>query len=327
MINRDTRILLTGGTGFFGVSLLNYYASLSSPPNVLVLSRNPDSFLRKNEKFSNLDWLGFYKGDILKPATFPHKHDFTHAIHAAADSTLGPRLSPLQRADQIITGTRNVLDFSVSKKIKRFLLTSSGGVYGPRSHPTGFREDDLTLPDVTDINNAYSFGKIFAEHLAMIYYNQYGIETVIARCFSFIGPDLPLNVHFAAGNFIFDAIASEKITIKGNGLPIRSYMYQSDLAYWLSILLEQGKAGRIYNVGSDAPLTLKELAFKIRKIICPDKEIVIQSCASGSENRSCYYPSIYRAESELGLTINITIDESIKLTVQELKRRMSFEPA
>lgn len=324
-MNCNTRILLTGGTGFFGLSLLNYYKNLSSPPEVLVLSRNPSDFLKKNNKFSNLDWLDFHRGDILDPATFPHGHDFTHVIHAAADSTLGPRLSPLQRADQIVTGTRNILNFSVSKKIKKFLLTSSGGVYGPRNHPAGFCEDDLTLPDVTDRNNAYSFGKIFAEHLAVLYHEQYGIETIIARCFSFIGPDLPLNVHFAAGNFIFDAISSEKITIKGNGLPIRSYMYQSDLAHWLSVLLERGKAGRIYNVGSDVPLTLKELAFKIRKIVCPHKEIVIQSCASISENRSCYYPSIYRAESELGLAVNISIDESIKLTVQELTRRMSFE--
>ena len=70
-----------------------------------------------------------------------------------------------------------------------------------------------------------------SEHLCCLYNDRFGVESVVARCFSFVGQDLPLNAHFAIGNFIHDALHStDEITVAGDGAPVRSYMNQADLA-------------------------------------------------------------------------------------------------
>jgi len=74
---------------------------------------------------------------------------------------------------------------------------------------------------------------------------------VVARCFAFVGADLPLNVHFAIGNFIRDALTADALTVSGDGTPLRTYLDQSDLAHWLFTMLERGRSGEDYNVSSD----------------------------------------------------------------------------
>ena len=168
---------------------------------------------------------------------------FTHVLHAAADSTLGPQRSPLQRYDQIVDGTRNLLDFAVACGVQRFLLTSSGGVYGPQPEDMAkIPEDWLGMPDPLNPANAYGVGKRAAEHLCALYHATHGIDTVIARCFAFVGEDLPLDVHFAIGNFIRDALWAEEIIVGGDGTPLRSYLDQRDLAQWLFDLASRWQA-------------------------------------------------------------------------------------
>lgn len=271
-------IFLTGGTGFFGKALLRHWAGQEQKgqevPRVTLLSRNPNRFEAQYPELVAHPWLQLVQGDVCNADSLPRGQTFTHVLHAATDSTNGPQLSPLQRYDQIVNGTRNVLDLAVASGATRFLLTSSGGVYGPQP-PDMERipEDYLGMPDPLNPNNAYSVAKRSAEHLCALYQDQYGLDTVIARCFAFVGQDLPLNVHFAIGNFIRDALISPEITVNGDGTPVRSYMDQRDLAKWLCVLLVVGEAGQAYNVGSDNAVTISELAHLIRDLLAPEKPV------------------------------------------------------
>lgn len=310
-------LLLTGGTGFFGKALLRHWlAAPLQAPQVTVLSRSPQDFLARHPEFAHQPWLRLHRGDVLEPASLPRTSGFTHLLHAAADSTNGPRLPPLQRYAQIVDGTRHLLDYAAAHGIRRFLLTSSGGAYGPQPQDMeAIPESYNGMPDPLEPEHAYSVAKRCAEHLCALYQQQHGIQTVIARCFAFVGRDLPLEAHFAIGNFIRDALTAPAITISGDGTPVRSYMDQRDLAHWLDALLRSGQAGQAYNVGADAALTISELAHLVRDTLAPYKPVHIAGTAAAGNFRNRYVPSIRKAQG-LGLQLRHTLTQSIHHTAE-----------
>ena len=311
--------LLTGGTGFFGRALLHHWqvqAEAGRPvPRVLVLSRDPAGFLRRHPDFADQPWLAFHAGDVQQPDSLPRGERFTQILHAATDSTLGPQLSPLMRFNQILDGTRNLLDLAVATGARRFLLTSSGAVYCPQPPDlAALPEDWPGSPALANPANAYGLGKRAAEHLCALYQDAHGLETVIARCFAFVGPDLPLDVHFAIGNFIRDALSADAITVAGDGTPLRSYLDQTDLAHWLVTLLARGRAGQAYNVGSDEAISIADLAHLVRDLLAPDKPVRILGQGRDATGRNRYLPDIGKARAELGLAVTVALAEAIRRT-------------
>ena len=317
-------ILLTGGTGFFGKALLRHWSEQAAqgkgPDEVTILSRAPDEFLERFPEFHQQTWLRFHRGDILLPDTLPTEGKFTHVLHAAADSTFGRRLSPVERYDQIVNGTRHLLTYAVMHGVERFLLTSSGGVYGPQpSDMECIPENWNGMPDPLNSAHAYSVAKRCAEHLCALYQNEHGLETVIARCFAFVGRDLPLDAHFAIGNFIRDSLYAQEIVVSGDGSAIRSYMDQRDLASWLLALLERGQAGQAYNVGSDQEISIRDLARLVGGILAPAKPVKISGLVDAVNLRSRYVPSINKARRELGLQLTIHLREAVLETARHVQ--------
>jgi len=311
---KGQKIFLTGGTGFFGKALLRNHLSLdcSKACEIAVLSRHPEQFLAAYPEFSGHSSITFLKGDIQERDTLPWGQTFTHVLHAATDSTIGPRLTPLQRYDQIVEGTRNILDLTVATGARRFLLTSSGAVYGPQpADLAAIPENWLGSPPLAKINTAYGQAKRAAEYLCALIGEQHGLETVVARCFAFVGPDLPLDVHFAIGNFIRDALTADAITVAGDGTPLRTYLHQSDLAHWLFTLLERGRSGEAYNVGSNEVISIADLAHLVSKILAPNKPVHILGKPNLGVARNIYVPDINKIKYDLGLRVTIPLAEAI----------------
>ncbi len=310
-------VLLTGGTGFFGRALLRHWRALDTcggrVPQVTLLSRSPVAFFQRHPEFRSLPWLTLVEGDVTKLESFPARREFGHVLHAAADSTLGPMLTPLQRYEQIVDGTRNLLEFARSCGKPRFLLVSSGGVYGPQpAELDAIPETYCGMPDPLVAGHAYSIAKRAAEHLCALYQDAYGIEVVVARCFAFVGRDLPLDAHFAIGNFIADALAGRPIRVSGDGTPVRSYLDQHDLARWLLVMLERGRPGRAYNVGSGEAITIAALADLVREVIAPSMAVQLAGSAHSLGNfRNRYVPDVSRAREELGLEVTLPLRGAI----------------
>ena len=270
-------------------------------------------------EFDAQPWLRFHQADILQPSSLPSDFRFTHVLHAATESTLGPQHTPIDRFQHIADGTRNLLDLAVRCQAKRFLLTSSGAVYGPQpAHLERLDETWLGSPDPLNPANAYGMGKRMAEHLCALYAQAHGLETVVARCFAFVGQDLPLDVHFAIGNFIRDAMHAESITVQGDGSPLRSYMDQRDLANWLLSMLFQGRSGHAYNVGSDHAFSIQEVANTVRDMIAPDKLVHVMCLPNLALQRNIYIPCIDKARAELGLRVTITLEDAIRYAASSL---------
>ena len=306
------KIFITGGTGFFGISMLRFLQEnkLYNNYSLYLLTRNILKFKLRCPKSIDLSNINLIEGNILDTSSFP-KNIFNYVIHAATDSTAGLKLNHLDRSVQIVNGTRNVLEWCKNADVKRFLFISSGGVYGTINKPV-FEYENI-CPLISNIDNTYSVSKIYSEHLCFLYASRYNFSTSVARCFSFVGRDLPKDAHFAIGNFLGDVIKDKSIIINGDGLPIRSFMDQDDLANWLFKILFFGEANEIYNVGSDEEISIKNLAELIKKIFKSNVKIDLKNKTINgqSSKRNYYVPNIDKAKSELNLTLNFSLEDSI----------------
>lgn len=316
---KGKKIFITGGTGFFGKWLLETFAKANLELNlgirVFILSRNVNNFFQKHPYFFINDSFSFIEGDILD---FPYPEGkFDYIIHCAteSDSELY-KTHALLMFDTIVEGTRNILNFAVKSETKDILFISSGAVYGKQSSEIShISECSNSAPDINSVNSTYAEGKRTAEMLCALYSAQYNILVKIARCFAFVGPYLPLNKHFAIGNFIRDLIENKPIIIKGDGTTIRSYMYSVDLVIWLFTILISGKNCRPYNVGSENEISIKNLAMIISSLTEKSLDVKIMSERKGKSSVDRYVPSTERARKELSLIENFNIKESIIKTV------------
>jgi dTDP-glucose 4,6-dehydratase len=234
-------------------------------------------------------------------------------------------LTPLERYKQIVDGTRNLLTFAADNGARRFLFSSSGAVYGPQpSHVERLAEEFRGSPPLLDPVNAYGLGKHAAEHLCVLFRDAFGLETVIARCFAFVGPDLPLDRHFAIGNFIGDALLRDSITVSGDGTPIRTYLHQDDLAHWLLAILFRGCPGEAYNVGSDVSVSMSELAGMVRDVLAPGKPVRVLAAPGADNQRSRYVPRVDKIMRELGVTECIGLREALLSTGAHHRERLGL---
>lgn len=307
-----TRLFITGGTGFFGKWLLE---SISAANDILgcqitatTLSRNPTRFLEEMPHLAARQEFDWIKGDV-RDFPFPRgDHDYVFHMATAASAKLNEG-QPLEMLDTIVEGTRRTLAFARQCRARRLLMTSSGAVYGLQpSTLSHIPESYSGGPDPLAPSSAYAEGKRMAELLCRLTAD---VPCVIARCFAFIGPHLPLDAHFAAGNFLKDALLGDPINIEGDGRAVRSYLYASDLIIWLLTLLMQGTPGRAYNVGSNEALSIKELAERIALVAGVSSTVRIRNNPS-QEPAHRYVPDTRLALDELGLKKLISLDEGVK---------------
>jgi dTDP-glucose 4,6-dehydratase len=312
---RGARIFVTGGTGFVGCWLLESWAwaweRRGLHGSLTVLTRSADAFRRKAPRLASHPGIRLIEGDV-RSFHLPDAR-FTHVIHAASDAT--PQLCierPLLVLDTIVDGTRRVLDFAVQSGAKRLLFTSSGAVYGPQPGDlTHIPETYAGGPDLTEKRSAYAEAKRMAEMLCTTYGRDRHLACVPARCFAFVGPYLPLDAHFAVGNFIRDRSEGRPIRVNGDGTPIRSYLHAADLAIWLWTLLVAGTPGRPYNVGSERAVSISELA----DIVAGGGPVDIAGTPIPGSLPERYVPSCERARTELKLHELIPLEDAIGRTM------------
>jgi nucleoside-diphosphate-sugar epimerase len=260
---RDARVLLTGGTGFVGKWLLCALVvaeqALALNLRVTVLTRDPAGFASSYPSLAEDRAVDLLHGDVRSLAWPTGK--YSHVIHGAAssDATLYEH-RPREAFEVIVEGSRRVFEMARRDGASRLLHLSSGAVYEPPPPETGFAEDSPLGPSAPLETSAYHAGKREAEAI-MNDAEGRGMRVTIARLFAFVGPFLPLDKHFAVGNFIRDALAGRAISVQGDGSPVRSYLYGADMAVWLWVLLTDPSAeGEVFNVGSGRGMTIRTVA-------------------------------------------------------------------
>ena len=298
-------IFLTGGTGFFGKSILSMLQRGFLPDaSLTILSREPERFLERHPEFRGMKRVEFLAGDV-RDFPFPDRR-FDCMIHAATPAVVS--LPPGEMKDIVLRGNERVLAFAEHCGARRLLLTSSGAVYGVQPPELEYIPEDFPCSPVTE----YGIAKLEAEQKCLAS----GIPTVIARCFAFTGPYLDRNVHFAIGNFIRDCLSGKDIVIQGDGTPFRSYLHSDDLAEWLFSLLFHGTPGQVYNVGSDQAVSIRELAETVWRVLGAENQIRVLKKVEPDAKPSRYVPDISKIQKELGVSVKIGLEEAIRKSLR-----------
>jgi nucleoside-diphosphate-sugar epimerase len=320
---RDKSVFLTGGTGFVGTWLLQSFLYANHKydlrAKISVLSRDSENFLAKHPQLKNVEALRFIQGDVREFKIPDGPVDFV--IHAALDpAASAEKENALESLDVSYSGTRRVLELCRQKKISKYLYVSSGAVYGPQTAEVSNVEETSEDPKKFEPgSSAYGNGKCLGEWLSRETGLLFDFEVKIARCFAFVGPELPLDGHYAVGNFIRDVLSGTDIRIKGSGMQVRSYMYAADMAVWLWTILLKGKAGEAYNVGSSESRTLRQLAETLVETQSNKLKIHVENQSSPNLSGSRYVPSTRKARHDLDLDAFVNIESALQKTLTYYK--------
>jgi len=316
---KGARLFVTGGTGFVGSWLLESLAHanerLALGVRVTVLTRSPGTFRASAPHLAAHPELTLIAGDVRK---LPEDLGaFDGVIHAATPASAAiNRDEPRLMLDTIVDGGRSVIDVATCCGRIPFLFTSSGAVYGPQ--PADMErtpETYLGAPDPLNADAAYHEGKRAGELQCAIAHKHAGLQAKIARLFAFVGPYLPLDRHFAIGNFIADALADHPIIVGGDGKAVRSYLYASDMITWLWAIYARGVPMRAYNLGSDAAVNTATLARTVSSVRPSSPPVEIHGKSEPSKPTDRYVPDTARIRAELGVERLVDLPEAIRRTI------------
>ncbi len=319
---RGCHLLISGGTGFFGRWLLESFAfcndALDLGMRATVLSRDPAAFARKAPALASRSDLHWLAGDVRNCPELKGSVDLI--LHAAATSSRP--VEDQEMFETIVQGTRGMLKLAANTGARRLLMISSGAVYGRVDAEQGpICEDHPAASNLELEDGAYAQGKRRAEQLVLQAATSGSLQVSIARCFAFVGPHLPMDGHFAVGNFIAQALRGEDLVLNGDGSAMRSYLYAADLALWLWTLLFHGSNGRAYNVGDTQSIRIADLAALTLEIAgVSERRVHLNPAPALKEARPFYVPSTHRAASELGLCSRIPLREGIARSLQWLRQ-------
>jgi dTDP-glucose 4,6-dehydratase len=312
---RDERWFMTGGTGFIGHwmlgSLLTAIDTLGLGLEVTVLSRHPSAFEAEAPDLAHHPAIRLLHGDA---GSFPFPGGrYDRILHLAKEPP-----SPPGDAGGGASGTTRVRDFALACGARSLLFTSSGAVYGPQPRDVELLGEDVRpAPIVDGPHGAYARDKRQAEAICLGATSS-GLRILIARPFALLGPHMDFSGSYAAGNFIADAVSGDVVRVEGDGTPVRSYLYASDLAVWLWTILFRGSSGTPYNVGSPQPISIADLARLVARLAGGGRAIRIARKPQASAPPQRYVPDVARAAA-LGLRCTVPLDVAILRTADWLR--------
>jgi UDP-glucose 4-epimerase len=301
------KILITGGAGFIGSHLVEYF--LQQPGCDVCCLDNFDPYYDPKEKqrnvvnFLNNPHFELMKGDICDAALMRTLlADTDYVFHQAAQA--GVRISvdyPEKSHEVNTTGTLILLESARDSGVKKIINASSSSVYGKVQY-LPFNEDHPKEPV-----SPYGVSKLVAEHYCRVFNEIYGLETVSLRYFTVYGPRMrpDLAIHI----FMKKAMKGEPIVIFGNGTKTRDFTYIDDIIQANARAMTRGSGA--YNIGGGHTISIQQLAEKIIAHINSKSEIHYEKAVHGDAEHTS--ANIKRAEDELGWTPQTTLDQGLEL--------------
>lgn len=311
----EKKILITGGTGFFGRWFIEAICYLEKKKNsknkyVIITRQNKQELICKIKVLAE-PFFEILQQDIQD--SFKIDSAFHYVIHAASDVS---KMKNTKESDfgSIVKATKNLLGAIDTTLLNKFLYISSGGVYNISEN--AHKEDDLKLTSSINVNS-YAEAKKQSELLVEALPN-----SCIARCFSFVGPFV--DPKMAVMDMINKKVRKQSIVVH-SPMVVRSFMYPSDLVVILFKLLLLKNNSQVYNVGSDQAITLLELAKKISHIgssLNSNCEVICKDITTNESLAGHYYfANIDRINTEYGNILSLDLDSALYKTFSFMNKK------
>ncbi|MBI3742640.1 MAG: SDR family oxidoreductase [Chloroflexi bacterium] len=308
------RILVTGGAGFIGSHLCDYFLArgedviavdnflTGSPDNIAHLQHHP------RFKFMRQDVTDYIRVEGYLDAV----------LHFASPASPKAYITfPIQTLKVGALGTHKACGLARAKGA-RFLLASTSEVYGdPLVHPQ--REDYWGNVNPIGPRGVYDEAKRFAEAMTLAYARAHNLETRIVRIFNTYGPRNAIDDGRVVPNFIGQAIRGEALTVHGDGKQTRSFCYVSDLVEGIARLLASDERTPV-NLGNPNEMTVLQFAEKINAFTGNKAGIIFQPRGVDDPNRRC--PDISKAKRVLNWEPRVSLDEGLEKTVEYFKKKI-----
>ncbi len=300
------RVLFTGASGFFGSWMLESFlhagTRLGLPFRAIAVTRNGRRFSEELPHLAIDPRVEILEADAASLPVPDGPVDFIiHSLYAPA---------PLPEIEIQFEGSISMLQEIASQKQSRgCLLCSTGAVYKAPVQCTPISEEYPRFGAADPLS--YPRIRAKAEDHWLAQAAKSGLPATVARGFAFIGPRLPLGGQFAVGNFLWDILRARPITVRGDGLPIRSYLHSADLTVRLWLILTKGRPGGVYNVGGREEITIGETAQMVASLTKPPAGIQI---LRETTVFSYYVPDTSRLDHEFLLPPPIQFPEALSRT-------------
>src|SRR5437868_14852507 len=323
------RVLITGGAGFIGSHLAERH-----------LERGDEVYILDDLSTGSIDNINHLKTD----PRFNYNIDSVTNWHLTAElvdrcdliyhlaAAVGVRLiveSPVRTIETNIRGTEIVLSLA-AKKRKRVLIASTSEVYGKREVVPFREDDDLVMGPTSKGRWSYACSKAIDEFLAIAYWKEKRVPTVIVRLFNTVGPRQTGRYGMVIPNFVQQALAEQDITVYGDGSQTRCFTHVNDVVGTLIQVAEHPRAlGEVYNIGSDHEVTILELASKIKKLTGTESRIVFkpydEAYEEGFEDMMRRVPDISKIRALVGYKPRADLNDILASVIDYHRLRMLNE--
>jgi UDP-glucose 4-epimerase len=314
------RVLITGGAGFIGSHLSDLY-----------VSRGDEVFVIDDLSTGSFQNIAHLKGHPLFRYTIDSVHNqpvmaelidqCDVVFHLAA--AVGVKLiveSPVRTIETNVRGTEVVLA-QANKKKKKVLVASTSEVYGLSSE-VPFREDgNLVMGATTKGRWSYACSKAIDEFLALAYWREKKLPTVVVRLFNTVGPRQTGQYGMVIPTFVKQALSGRPLTVYGDGSQTRCFGYVKDVVGALVALMDKEEAvGEVFNIGSSEEVSIMQLAERVKELTGSKSEIVTvpydEAYEEGFEDMPRRVPDTSKVSALTGFKPTVALDQILQSVIE-----------
>ncbi len=319
------RVLITGGAGFIGSHLAELH--LERGDEVYIIDDLSTGSMENIEHIKKHPKFHYHLDTVINHHLTAELVDLADQIYHLA-AAVGVKLiveSPVRTIETNIRGTEVVLHHA-AKKRKRVLITSTSEVYGKTVKVPFNEEDDLVMGATHKGRWSYACSKAIDEFLAIAYWKEKKVPTVIARLFNTVGPRQTGQYGMVIPNFVDQALNNKPITVFGDGTQSRCFTHVSDVTGALMKFIAHPDAiGEVYNIGSSQEISMMQLAQRIKDLTGSKSEIVLvpydQAYEGGFEDMLRRVPDISKINKLVGYTPKFTLDEILESVISFRRKK------